>query len=122
MRNPHSFSVNGKWPESVLEQGFTAVPNSLIRYRSKLDITIPEFFVIVAIDSFRWDNWNQPFPSLKTLALVTGLSERQVSRITGALEGKGYIVKTRRYNKTNLYDLTPLGEELEYYIGSSVST
>lgn len=122
MRNPHSFSVKGKWPESVLGQGFTAVPNSLIYYRSKLDITIPEFFVIVAIDSFRWDNWNQPFPSLEKLALVTGLSKRQISRITGELECKGYIVKTRRYNKTNLYDLTPLGEELEHYIGSSVST
>lgn len=122
MRNPHSFSIKGKWPENVLKQGFTAIPNSLIQYRLELGIGISEFFVILAIESYRWDNWNQPFPSLKALSTLTGLSERQVGRITSELAVKGYVVKTRRFNKTNLYDLTPLGEELEFLIKSSVST
>ena len=122
MKDPHSFSIKGKWPDKVLEQGFTAIPNSLIRFRVELGIGISEFFVILAIESYRWDNWNQPFPSLKALSKLTGLSERQVGRITRGLASSGYIVKTRRFNKTNLYDLTPLGEELEFLIESSMST
>jgi len=101
-----------KWSEQIIGHGFTAVPNLLISHRSYLRISVTDFYVLLAIEKYRWDNVQKPWPSVKTLAKLTQLHERTVGRSTRNLEDNGLIVKIHRAGTSNLYDLTPLVEEL----------
>lgn len=54
-------------------------------------------------------NQKQCWPSVKTLAMVSGISERQVRYCLNQLEAKGYIVKrTRRDGQRNLSNVYKL--------------
>lgn len=55
------------WGE-ILDEGFTSVPNILLRYRTNLGIKSHHLALIIDIMSFKWDSEN-PFPSYSTLAL-----------------------------------------------------
>jgi len=110
----HTFAVDGRWSENVLKHGFTIVPNILISGRTHLALTPTEFYVFVALESYRWDNTHSPFPSLTTLAKQTGLHKQTVYRATNALEIKGLLVKHRRFSKSTVYDLRPANEELDF--------
>ena len=107
-------TIEAKWTEQIIGHGFTAVPNLLIEYRSSLGLSVTDFYVLVAIEKFRWDNIQKPWPSLKALAQLTGLSERTVGRSTRNLEDLGLIIKIHRTGTSNLYDLEPLVDELDY--------
>ena len=101
-----------KWPEQNIGHGFTAVPNLLISHRRYLRISVTDFYVLLAIEKYRWDNTQKPWPSIKTLAELTQLNERTIGRSTRNLEDAGLITKIHRAGTSNLYEMTPLVEEL----------
>lgn len=103
-----------KWSEQIIGHGFTAVPNLLIEYRQYFGISTTDFYVLVAIEKYRWDNIQKPWPSLAALAQLTNLSTKTIGRSTKHLEDKGLIYKIHRSGTSNLYDLKPLAEELNY--------
>ncbi|WP_416366252.1 helix-turn-helix domain-containing protein [Sphingomonas aerolata] len=57
-----------------------------------------------------------PFPSMKTLAVRSGVSERQVQRAINRLDELGLMKRVKRKTKgiiaSNAYDLNPLTEIL----------
>lgn len=105
--------VIDKWSEQIIGHGFTAVPNLLIEYREQLGLSVTDFYVLVAIEKYRWDRRQSPRPSLATLARLTCLSVRTISRSTKKFEDMGLIERLQRTGTSNIYDLDPLVDELD---------
>lgn len=112
MDDAHSFAISDRWSEDVLKRGYTIVPNVLISGRSQLRLTPTEIYVFVALDSFRWDNWHNPFPSLMTLSRLTGLHKQTIYRSLKKLEQVGLLYKEHRYNSSTVYDLSVANDAL----------
>lgn len=117
-----SQSFADKWTPAIEKFGYTSLPNLLLSARKKLRISAGEMLVILAIESFRWDQ-RKPFPSLTALGLKTGLTVRSVRRHITDLERKGIIKRVRRSGTSNAYDLSPLINVLDrvaqYYLEPS---
>ena len=104
------------WGE-ILDEGFTSVPNILLRYRSQIGLKPKHIMLIIDIMSFKWDK-DSPFPSYSTLSLRAGVEERSIKRITQDLEELGLLVKTPRFDEetgaqvTTVFDFRPLVQKL----------
>jgi len=104
------------WGE-ILDEGFTSVPNILLRYRSKIGLKPKHIMLIIDIMSYKWDA-GYPFPSYSTLSQRSGVEERSVKRITQDLEELGLLVKTPRFDSetgaqvTTVFDFRPLVQKL----------
>jgi len=104
------------WGE-ILDEGFTSVPNILLRYRSKIGLKPKHIMLIIDIMSYKWDA-GYPFPSYSTLSQRSGIEERSVKRITQDLEELGLLVKTPRFDNetgaqfTTVFDFRPLVRKL----------
>lgn len=104
------------WGE-ILDEGFTSVPNILLRYRSRIGLKPKHIMLIIDIMSYKWDS-EYPFPSYSTLALRSGIEERSVKRITQDLEELGLLIKTPRFDDdtgaqvTTVFDFRPLVQRL----------
>jgi hypothetical protein len=101
----------------ILDEGFTSVPNLLLRYRSSLGIKPKHLTLIIDIMSFKWDRYS-PFPSYSTLAKRAGIEERSVKRITQDLEELHLLIKEPRFSEetgaqiTTIFDFRPLVKKL----------
>lgn len=101
----------------ILDEGFTSVPNILLRYRSMLGIKPQHLSLIIDIMSFKWDT-DSPFPSYTTLAKRAGVDERSIKRITQDLEELGLLIKEPRFDDTTgaqittIFDFRPLVKKL----------
>ncbi len=101
----------------ILDEGFTSVPNLLLRYRSALGIKPKHLTLIIDIMSFKWDRYS-PFPSYSTLAKRAGVEERSIKRITQDLEELHLLIKEPRFNEetgaqiTTIFDFRPLVKKL----------
>jgi len=101
----------------ILDEGFTSVPNLLLRYRSILGIKPQHLSLIIDIMSFKWDIYS-PFPSYTTLARRAGVDERTIKRITQDLEELGLLIKEPRFDGatgaqiTTIFDFRPLVKKL----------
>jgi len=102
----------------VLDEGFTSVPNILLRYRSSLRIKSHHLALIVDIMSFKWDSEN-PFPSYSALAKRAGMTERRIMQTAQELERLNLLIRTQRFNEdtgvqiTTIFDFRPLVQELK---------
>lgn len=112
MKTPYHFS--SKWSAAVDAQGFTAVPNLLVRYQGDLNITDAEMSVLIAILSFKWTN-AMPYPSASTIGEYIGKSVNSVRDKLRSLEDKGLIERIPRPGTSNEYNLTPLDMKLRTY-------
>lgn len=101
----------------ILDDGFTSVPNILLKHRNKLGIKPQHLTLIIDIMSFKWDSEN-PFPSYFTLAQRSGVAERSIKRLTQDLEEMGLLKRTPRFHEdtgaqiTTIYDFRPLINKL----------
>ena len=104
------------WGE-ILDEGFTSVPNILLRYRTNLGIKPKHLSLIIDIMSFKWDAEN-PFPSYTTLATRAGMEERSIKRTMQELEELKLLVRTPRFDEesgaqiTTIFDFRPLIKKL----------
>jgi len=104
------------WGE-ILDEGFTSVPNILLRYRSRIGLKPKHIMLIIDIMSYKW-NSEYPFPSYSTLASRSGIEERSVKRITQDLEELRLLIKTPRFDDetgaqvTTVFDFRPLVQKL----------
>ncbi|NIP32128.1 MAG: hypothetical protein GTN99_11380 [Candidatus Dadabacteria bacterium] len=101
----------------ILDEGFTSVPNILLRYRKNLKIKPKHLTLIIDIMSFKWDS-ESPYPSYSTLANRAGMDERSVKRTMQELEELGLLIRTPRFDKesgaqiTTVFDFRPLVNRL----------
>lgn len=111
----------------ILDEGFTSVPNILLRYRNNLEIKPQHLALIIDIMSFKWDSEN-PFPSYSTLARRAGVSERSIKRTTQDLEELNLLKRTPRFDKetgaqiTTVFDFRPLIKKLTEQIKKDKKT
>lgn len=119
--------VAARWSEGVLRQGFTVLPNQLIKLNQFLpkdeNISPTEYLVLLQLLMSWWDAGSFPFPSKATMSRQTGLSERQVQRATTRLEKRGLVKRIRRHTRTgartsNAYDLQGLVDLLRKISGA----
>jgi predicted transcriptional regulator len=112
--------VAEKWGRAVAERGFAQVPNYLLLLNQFLDkerrLSPVEMLVLVQLVGTWWRKDEMPFPSMGTLAVRCGVSERQIQRAVNRLVEIGLIGRVSRRLKgvisSNAYDLAPLADIL----------
>lgn len=88
--------------DPVLRDGFTQVPNFLLRDR---DLSGGAKLVYAMFLSYAWHN-DQCFPGQDRLAVDMGLSRSRVTQLVTELEKAGLIAIERRgLGKTNMYTI-----------------
>lgn len=108
--------VAQKWGIEVAQRGFAQIPNYLILINQFLDkdnnLSPLQLLILVQLAGAWWKKDSLPFPSMRTLAIRCGTSERQVLRAVSRLEELGLIKRVKRRSKgliaSNAYDLAPL--------------
>lgn len=115
------YAFEKKWSRAIAAHGFTALPNLLLRHYVQLGITPPELRLLVALETFRWDD-NRPYPSLDTLAKMLAIEPRQARNIITSLAKKGLIIRTLRVGTTSEYSIEPLIHKLDVLATSFLPT
>lgn len=113
----NSDDIVSKWGEQVARKGFAQVPNYLLQVNRFLDdehrLSPLELLILIELVGSWWKKGDLPFPSMRSIGLRCGASERQVQRSINRLVGIGVLKKTKRERKrgliaSNAYDLDPL--------------
>lgn len=113
--------ITSKWGRPVAERGFAQLPNYLLFINQFLDkehrLSPVELLVLLQLAGTWWKKGDLPFPSMGTLAVRCGVSDRQIQRAVNQLEKIGLIRRVNRRIKgiisSNAYDLSPLVSILE---------
>ena len=113
------YSFAKKWSPAIAAHGHTAIPNLLLRRYLDMGITSPELRMIIALETYRWDD-KEPFPSVKSLSKLTGVSSRQGRLILTSLHNKGLIIRTEHVGGTNTYNYDRLIYKLDQLATSSL--
>jgi hypothetical protein len=113
-------SIVEKWGLAVAERGFAQLPNYLMQINQFLDpenrLGAVELMILFQLVATWWKKDEMPFPSMKTLALRGGVSERQIQRTIKRLQQLGLIERVRRGEglmTSNAYNLMPLVDTLQ---------
>jgi AraC-like DNA-binding protein len=89
--------ISSRWGIPEYDQGFTPIPESVLRYHAQLGVTGHLFAVVIHLASFKWERDNSAaYPSYETLAQRVGVTKSYLSKLIHRLEGSGMIVTTRR--------------------------
>jgi len=105
-----------KWGQEVAGRGFAQIPNYLLLLNQFLDrehrLSPVELLVLFQLAGNWWRKESLPFPSMGTLAVRCGVSERQIQRAVNQLVKLKLIERVNRRAKgiiaSNAYNLTPL--------------
>ena len=116
-----AMDITAKWGKPVAERGFAQMPNYLLFINQFLDkdhrLSPVELLVLFQLVGTWWKKGDMPFPSMGTLAIRCGVSDRQIQRAVNQLEKIGLLKRVNRRIKgiisSNAYDLSPLVEILE---------
>jgi hypothetical protein len=111
-----------KWGRDVAGAGFAQIPNYLLRFNQftaqEDRLSAVELLLLIELAGAWWKRDEPPFPSMKTLAVRCGTSERQILRAVKRLEEIPLLRRINRKRKgiiaTNSYDLLPLVEVLQF--------
>ncbi|NHM28899.1 hypothetical protein G7K71_18420 [Desulfofundulus sp. TPOSR] len=116
--NPNRFyELYGR---TIAEQGVAPIPTALFRYQRELGLSFQEVAFICHLLSYRW-TVKDPYPSIRELSKLTGVSEKTLHSYKKSLVEKGLIVVRNRYDSSNgqlsnEYDLAPVFEKLQQII------
>lgn len=113
--------VSDKWGRAVAARGFAQVPNYLMLLNRFLEedsrLSPTELLVLIQLVGTWWKKSEKPFPSMRTLAVRCGVSERQMQRAINSLVHKGLIIREKRKIRgiiaSNSYDMQPLVEVMK---------
>ena len=111
---PANNRITVRFGDAVLEDGFTTVPNLVLKHFAGLGITHSEMLFTVCVWQYWWSD-KDPYPGLQTIADRLGISWRQAHRYAKSLESKGFLTITHRLNDsggqtTSEYDFSQLLE------------
>lgn len=81
-----------KWSQSVLENGYVAVPDLLLRYQNRLELKSNQMNVLIQLLSFWWASDSKAFPSVSNLAERIGVTKRTVQLSLNELENKKLVI------------------------------
>lgn len=101
------------WGARILDEGFTSIPNLLIRNLRKIGMTDAEWVLVCTLLTYKYDA-RDPYPSEERIAEHMGISERAVRKLIKSLKEKGLILVGHRRDKaskkriTNVYNFKPM--------------
>ena len=101
------YTFSGKWSPRVKEFGFTQIPNVLIVCQKHLGLTDGELLTLVQLSMYRFHDNSIVYPSITTLARLSGKGYSTIQKRLKDLEDKDFIYRTQRYYSSNIYDLEP---------------
>lgn len=113
--------IEEKWGAAIARRGFAQIPNYLLILNQFLDedsrLSPVELLVIIELAGTWWKADEMPFPSVRTLAVRCGTSDRQIQRAISRLESRNLIKREKRRSKigviaSNAYNLKPAVEFL----------
>ncbi|WP_435170411.1 helix-turn-helix domain-containing protein [Falsirhodobacter sp. 1013] len=87
----------------VMEHGYTALPNILLRAQNKLEITTTQFNILAQLLSYWIDPKRPPFPSKKELAGRMGITSDTLRINVAKLENMGLIQREQRKTASGDY-------------------
>lgn len=109
-------SFEERWSPPVAKQGYTQVPNYLLKQQSELGLSNSELVVLLQLMVFDFGSRSAE-PAHSTLAKSIGVSASAVRHNLVSLEKKGFIKRTYRTGYSNLYSLIPTVSKLSSHIG-----
>ncbi len=92
-------TLEKKWGSSVLETGWTGIPNILIERQRALNLSSTEINILLILLKFWWDSDQPPFPSKATIAEMINREESTIRRNMASLEKKGLIQRKSVYQE-----------------------
>jgi len=110
------------WGIGLLDEGFTSVPNLLIRNYRKMGIEHGEMGLILNLLTYKHDA-RDPYPSRESLSNNLACNVRQINKWVKSLKDKQLIRTGRRRNvhtkqwDNTVYSLKPLIDELLKVVG-----
>ena len=101
-----------RYGPEALAQGFTALPNLVFAYYTRLGLSEGELVFVLQLWTYWWGA-GLPFPALGTIASRMGKTTRQVQHYLERLRGLGLVEVTVRHDErggqiSNGYDIRPL--------------
>jgi DNA-binding MarR family transcriptional regulator len=111
-------ALSTRWGRQALLEGFTALPNVVVRCQKELELEPIEFCILAFLASFWWTADVPAHPSKDRIAKALGLHRTTVRRHLARLETKGFLKRERRKaadgtRSTNSYLLNGLVEKAE---------
>lgn len=115
-RTTHSITnkvLVDKWGKTLIDAGFTVLPNVLFRNQTALKLKPLDVLIILHLASYWWRSDDNPRPAKTTVAASLNVTPRTVQRSIKKMEDMGYIKRIMRKadigdNMPNLYDLRGL--------------
>src|SRR5262249_47395070 len=89
-------AITARFGDELLRDGYTAVPNLLLKYMAPLGLSFGELVLIEQV----WYHWwfeRLPYPSVETIARRMGLKERAARAIVKSLVDKTLLTKKPRF-------------------------
>jgi hypothetical protein len=107
-----------KFGAIIMSDGFTAIPNVLLKNQKELKLSHLDMLLVVHLLSFWWKAEGFIWPSKETLAARVNVAECTVRRRIARMEDLGLIKRVARKgeeggSKSNVYDLSGLLAKLE---------
>ena len=108
-RRGRDYQVVSRYGSEALREGYTAIPNMLLKHYRQLGLSTGELVCVQELCSFWWDE-RLPHPAVSTLAARMGKCVRQVQSYLGGLQRRGLLEILPRQGAggerlTNAYDL-----------------
>lgn len=102
----------------IMDHGFTAIPNILLRAQGRLGLTTTQFNILAQLLSYYFDPSKPPFPSKRELATRIKITPQTLRINIKALEDAGFLVREQRLTSSgdfssNTYHLDGLVEKLK---------
>ena len=113
-------SFEARFGRIILQHGVAAIPSALLHFQGRLKLSSQQVWFVSYVLSHKWDD-DLPYPSLKKMERNTGICERHLRRIKGALCVRGLLAVYPRYGEqgrrdTDSYDFAGLFGRLEKLI------
>lgn len=109
----HKSQIEVIWGHRLLDEGFTSIPNIIIRNYRKLGIEHGEWGLICTLLTYKHDH-RDPYPSQDTLAEHLNVSVRQIKKWIESLVAKQLLLVGQRRNTKSkqfgsaVYNFRPL--------------
>lgn len=106
-----------KWTQTVLDAGFTWVPNALLEKQRVLGLDPVDVNILLQFAAHWWKKEHPPFLHKRTIAQRINRHPTTVRRRIAKLEDRGFLKRVMRFGPNNnplanAYSLEPLVEKL----------
>lgn len=95
-----SYGLEEKWGKSILDAGWTSVPNALLKYAGELKLDPTETLVLIYLMRFWWRARDLPYPSISKTSEEMGVSRKTMTKKFASLREKGFIKLVKQGGRT----------------------